>query len=81
MSIEHFALGLLSVLLLGSNVFWAKLVIAMSNRIMSRNYYEFAQSEKLKAQKPAAKSEREPEQTDPEDERQARELNAIMGIA
>lgn len=81
MSVEHFALGLLSVLLLGSNVFWAKLILAMSNRLMSRNYYEHSQAEKLKASKPAAKPEEKSEQFDPEDERQARELNAIMNIA
>ena len=82
MNVEYFALGLLSVLLIGSNVFWAKLVMQLNNRIMSRSYFEFVQTEKLKEQKPPKpESKQDDYMIDPEDERQAKELNALFNIA
>jgi len=81
MSVEFFLLGLLSILLIGSNVFWAKMVFRMSDRLMSRNYFEFTQVEKLKSARPKPETKTEDYMIDPEDERQARELNSMFNIA
>jgi hypothetical protein len=81
MSVEHFALGLLSVLLLGSNVFWARAFMSMANRLMSRSYYDFVLTEKAKDQKAVRPESKEDDfLIDPEDERQAAKLNATFGL-
>jgi hypothetical protein len=79
-NVEAFALGILSVMLLASNVFWAKMVAMLTNKIMSRSYYEFRQAEKLKDPPVRTESKEDDYMVDPEDERQAKELNAILNI-
>lgn len=81
MNIEFFCLGLLSVLLVGSNVYWARLLKEMTARVMSKNHHEFVQAELLKAKPRARKAAREDEMAvHPDDERQAQELNVLMGM-
>lgn len=79
MSFEYFALGVLTVVLIASQVFWMKLVINLANRIMSRNYFEVVQAENLKTKRPELNLE--PDfKIDPADERQAAELNSLLNI-
>lgn len=46
MNIEYFIIGILTVLLLGQQVYWASIVFKLTNRLMSRDYPEFKQAEK-----------------------------------
>lgn len=81
MNVELFVLGILSVLLVGSNVFWAKLHLTMADRLMSRNFFEFTQTEKLKTQVNVRRESKEDDfLIDPIDERQAQSLNATFGL-
>lgn len=78
MNVEAFTLGLLAVVLLATNIFWAKHCLQLTNRIMSRNYFDVATAERIK---PQPKVSDEPEMVfDPEDERQAQSINSIMGM-
>lgn len=76
--IEHFVIGILVVVMLAQNVFWAKVVLNLTNRLMSRNYAELRQAEA----KPTLVQTRplEDEGTDPVSERQAKDLNSLMGM-
>lgn len=80
MSIELFVIGILVSLLIGQQVYWAKLTLSLTNRLMSRNYFELIQAEMQRKPRKTKVSD-EPETIfDPEDLRQAREANALMGI-
>ena len=75
---EYFTLGLLAVVLLATNIFWARYCLHLTNRIMSRNYFDVATAER-KVTKPKVSDE--PEMVfDPEDERQAENINSIFGM-
>lgn len=50
----------------------------LMNKLMSRNYAEYAQSESFLKREPEPEDEAEPE--DPYDEQRAREINGIMGM-
>jgi hypothetical protein len=76
---EFFVLGLLSVMIVASNVFWARMVKELTAKIMSRSHYEFVQAEKLKVPRPAARAS-EDDSIHPDDERQAQQLNSIFGV-
>jgi hypothetical protein len=77
-SVEFFALGLVSFLLLASNVFWARHCLMLTNRIMSRNYFDVAQADSVKRRQQPKVSD-EPEMIyDPEDVRQAVQLNSVF---
>jgi hypothetical protein len=78
-SAEFFLLGLLSVILVASNVFWARLVKELTAKVMSRSHYEFVQAEKLKEPRPAVRMS-EDDQIHPDDERQAQVLNSFFGV-
>lgn len=81
MSVELIVLGLLTVLLIAQNIFWAKVCFNLTNRLMSRSYYEFEQAQALtrpKAQHPH--SSNVTEMFDPEDERQAQGANSLLGL-
>lgn len=76
--IEYFIIGILVALIVAQNVFWANTCLQLTNRIMSRNYLEVAQADrKPEALKPLQSVE---DDSDPFAERQAKELNSIMGI-
>jgi hypothetical protein len=81
MSIEHFTLGILTVLLIGQQVYWARVVLNLTNKLMSRNYSEYVQAEKFKNE-PRLRMENKPDDyaIDPEDERKANELNALFAL-
>lgn len=64
--------------MIAQNALWANICLKLTNRIMSRNYLEVAQGEK-KPQKPLRQIVEE-DDSDPVAERQAKELNSIMGV-
>lgn len=74
--IEPFVVGILTVLLIAQNIFWARVVLMLTNRLMSRNYAELKQAEN----KPAAPALVQDDGRDPEAERQAQELNSMFGM-
>ena len=78
MSIEYFVLGILTVLMIAQNIFWAKVVLNLTNRLMSRNYVELKQAEQKPAQHQPSKVAVD---HDPIAERQATELNSLLGMA
>lgn len=77
MSMEYFVLGVFTVVLIAQNIFWAKLCLSLTNRIMSRSYEELKQAER----KPISLVQEEPDLNDPIAERQAKELNSMLGMA
>ena len=82
MSADWFVIGLLTILLLASNVYWAQIARELNSRLMSRNHFEFVQTEKLRKENPKRGEVEEGEmRIDPQDERQAQELNTLMGMA
>ena len=79
MSLELATLIILVTLFVATNVFWSMLTLKLVNKIMSRSYYEYVQAQELKTQKPVSVSQ--PEQyIDPGDERQAQDMNSLVGI-
>lgn len=77
MSVEHFALGLLTVVLLAQQIIWAKICFGLTNRLMSRNFYEFEQAHALS--KPSVEKH-PPVEPDYDAERQALGANSLMGV-
>lgn len=75
--IEHVIIGALFFLLVAQNIYWAKVCFGLTNRIMSRNYAELRQAE----HKPLElKAVPQAEEYDPVAEKQARELNSMLGM-
>ena len=65
----------LTVALLGSNIYWAWVCLKLTNRLMSRNYGELVQADnKPKLIKPLPE-----DMSDPIAERHAKEMNSMMG--
>lgn len=75
--IENFIICALVILLIAQNLFWAKICLNLTNRIMSRNYAELRQADAKPTQLRPVQDE---EVTDPDAERQARELNTMLGM-
>lgn len=63
-------------LLVGSNVFWALLCLKLTNRLMSRNYMEYA----AVLNPPKSPKSTPQDMSDPVAERNARDMNAMIGI-
>lgn len=74
--IEYFVIGILTVLIIALNVFWANVVLKLANRVMSRDYKEFREAEK----RPAPVIRLPLEDHDPDAERQSKDLNSLMGL-
>lgn len=63
--------------MIAQNVFWAVICLKLTNRVMSRNYQEIAQADKKPEPfRPMIADD----EADPVAERQAKELNSIMGV-
>lgn len=64
-----------------TNAFWAVVVIRLLNRVMSRDFSEYVQAERLRKVpiKPPHKTA-EDETPDIEDQKRADEINRLMGI-
>lgn len=71
----------LSLLLVATNLFWAMLTLKLTNKLMSRSYYEYVQAENLKKPpKSNRKKELAEEEFDPIDVKQAQDMNSLMNI-
>lgn len=68
---------LLIALVIIQNIYWMKVCYDLTNRLMSRNYFEYNQAEALKV---PTVSKPPVEEIDFDAERQALEANSIMGI-
>lgn len=66
------------VILTIQQIFWSRLCLQLTNRIMSRSYEELKQAEKMPL-KIAPILPEDPH--DPFADRQAKELNSMLGIA
>lgn len=75
--IEYFIIGILVALIVGQNIFWSHICLKLTNRIMSRNYMEVLQGERKPINDAPMIAE---DDADPIAERQAMELNSIMGV-
>lgn len=75
--IEYFVIGILTVLIIALNVFWANVVLKLANRVMSRDYKEFREAEK-RHEAPVIRLPLEDH--DPDAERQSKDLNSLMGL-
>lgn len=78
MTVEFLAAGLLIILLLASNLFWAVLVNRLLNKLMSRSYAEYEQAQALRI--PKAPEHPSVDDVDHDADRQAREINSILGV-
>lgn len=67
----------LIALLIGSNIYWASICFKLTNRLMSRNYFEFKQSERKPIK---SKPELVIDEPDEYAEAQAREINTLMNM-
>ena len=79
MNTELALLVFLGILLVMSNVFWFQKINELHNKLMSRSYPEFAQTQKYldTKEEPEVKAELSP---DPYDEQRAREISGAMGL-
>jgi hypothetical protein len=66
----------LVALLIASNIYWALVCLKLTNRLMSRNYTEFMQS----SAKPRVIKPQAIDMSDPVAERNAKDMNAMIGI-
>lgn len=84
MSVELFVIGILTVLVIAQNVYWARVNHSLVNRLMSRDYVEYAQAKKIERQKPEKLTPLpvlQEDAIDPESARQAQELNSMFNMA
>jgi hypothetical protein len=73
--IEYFIIGILVVLMVGQNIFWANVCLKLTNRLMSRNYGELIQAKN----KPTKLQSAPEDMSDPVAERNARDMNSMIG--
>ncbi len=73
--ISYFIIGVLIALMIGQNVFWANVCLKLTNRLMSRNYGELIQA----TNKPAQLKPFPEDTSDPVAERNARDMNSMIG--
>ena len=66
----------LVAVLISSNIYWALVCLKFTNRLMSRNYAEYAQA----VYRPKPIKLEEPDLSDPIAEQNARDMNAMIGI-
>ncbi len=78
MNIEYFIIGILVVLLLGQQAFWMHAVFQLQNRLMSRNYQDYATGERLRKPTNASKQPQKSAVFDPIAEEHARKANQVL---
>ena len=71
--------GFLILLIFIQNLYWMKVCYDLNNKLMSRNYYEYNQAQALKFPK-SEQHQAVVEEPDYDAERQAREINSLMGV-
>ena len=67
----------IAFLLIATNIFWASVCLGLTNRLMSRNFAEFTQ---VTAKPTRLKPVIEEDGFDPHAERQAKDLNSMLGM-
>lgn len=75
MSVEYFIIGILVSLLIGQQAYWSFICFKLTDKLMSRNYQEYA----TYARKPDKVIE-QVDQYDPAMDEQAKKANAIFGL-
>lgn len=80
--IDWFVIGILTALLLGQQVYWANVVRHLTDKLMSRDYQNYAETKKQFDRKPTLQktSSLADDVIDPTSEIQAQELNSILGM-
>jgi hypothetical protein len=78
LSIEYFIIGILVTLLLAQHAFYMFTVFQLTNRLMSRNYQDFATGERLKKPTNASKTPPKGAVFDPIAEKHAKEANSLF---
>lgn len=74
---NEFVIGFLISLIVASNVYWARVCYSLINRLMAKDYNEFKTLEKKPKILPIKIQD---EGVDQYAERQAQELNSLVGI-
>lgn len=72
-------IGVLVLLIFIQNIYWMKICYDLNNKLMSRNYYEYNQVQALKFPK-SDQHQMVQEEPDYDAERQARDINSLMGV-
>lgn len=79
--IENFIIGVLTMLLLGQQVYWSRIVHSLMDKLMSRDYQNYAEVKKFLKNKPTHfEAPSDDAASDPVAEQHAQELNTIMGM-
>lgn len=79
MDASLFVIGILVALLIGQQGFWFYIVFKLNDRLMSRNYSDYAQGERIRRPRPASKAP-DDAALDSESERMAREANRVFSL-
>ncbi len=77
---DNIGIYVVSFFLVASNLFWAMLTLKLVNKLMSRSYYEYVQAQKLKRSGDVGFRDNTADVIDPVDEKQAQEINSLLGI-
>lgn len=82
MTEERYLTVFLALTIIAQDIFWAFLCKNLIDRLMSRNYLEFAQGRRHEKDKPEPQTQQpfQMDAVDPESERQAQDLNSLFGI-
>lgn len=81
MILDHWSVIGLLVLLLASNIFWAKICYDLVNKLMSGSYYNYEAAKALKRPRVLkTQVDDDPMVIDPVDLKQAQEMNSLIGV-
>lgn len=82
LQLANFTVGFLTVLLFGTQIFWARLALKLTDRVMSRDYNDFVQAESIKTRPHIAPKVPLDDDAalDPIAEDNARKANALLGL-
>lgn len=78
-TLAYFVIGILVALLIGQQGFWFYIVFKLNDRLMSRDYTEYAQGERTKKPRPVPRAPNDAA-LDPDSERMAREANRVFSL-
>ncbi len=78
-NLAYFTIGVLVALLIGQQGFWFYIVFKLNDRLMSRDFTEYAQGERIKKPRPVPKASIDAA-FDPDAERMAREANQVFSL-
>lgn len=75
---EYFIIGVLMALTIASNIFWAKICSDLTNKILAGSFREYETVRALSL--PKVPNPPSDPQVDFADEKQAQEMNSLIGI-